>query len=138
MDVLMWSRRACFAVLVGLSAASLTIGVGAHADAFPSGMGHVAVRTHHRPLPPTNVDIDHTAGNAVVGILWAPSAGATHYHVKRGRHAHGPFALLGSAHHSPFVDHHTLRGRSFYVVTALNRHGESRSSHSVELDRQVP
>lgn len=124
MEVLQWRGRACSAVAVGLAAASLAFAPGARAAA------------HHRPPPPTNVDIDHTAGNAVVGILWAASAGATRYHVKRGRHAQGPFFLLGSAHHAPFVDRHTLRGRSFYIVTALNRHGESGPSHSVELDRR--
>lgn len=55
MKVLLW-KRAWSAVV---AAASLALGPEAHAA------------PRHRPLPPTNVDINHTAGNI------ASSAGGT-------------------------------------------------------------
>ncbi len=91
--------------------------------------------TYLHAIRPTGVDIDHTAGNAVVGILWNSSAGATSYRVRRSRHRHSGYHLLGSATAPPFADHHTLHGRSYYTVSARNRYGESRPSRPVRLDR---
>ena len=80
------------------------------------------------PLPPASVAA--VAGNGVVTLTWASSAGAASYNVKRSTVSGGPYSIVvpgvtGTSLLDSSVSNDTLY---YYVVSAINAAGEGLNS----------
>ena len=74
-----------------------------------------------------------TSGDAQVSLSWNASAGATSYHVKRSTTAGGPYTTVGSPTGTSYTDTGVTNGSTYYyVVSAVNDHGESGNSGEVK------
>ena len=83
------------------------------------------------PSAPTGLDV--TDGDGQVSLTWNASSGATSYHVKRGTASGGPYSQIGSPTATSYTDTGLTNGNTYYyVVTALNSHGESGNSAEVQ------
>jgi hypothetical protein len=79
--------------------------------------------------PPVPVNLQATAGNAQVTLLWSSSAGATSYNVKRSATSGGPYAPVTSVAVASYTDAGLTNGTTYYyVVSAVNGSGESANS----------
>ena len=69
------------------------------------------------------------AGDAQVSLSWNASSGATSYHVKRGSTTGGPYTQIAAPTAASFMDTALTNGTTYYyVVSAINAHGESANS----------
>ena len=81
--------------------------------------------------PATPTGLTATAGNAQVSLSWTPSSGATSYNVKRSTTS-GAEVTISSPANSSYTDSSVTNGtKYFYVVSAVNSHGESANSTEV-------
>ena len=84
------------------------------------------------PVPPVPTGVIATAGNQQVGVSWTASARAISYHVKRATTNGGPYTQVGAPTGTSFTDTGLTNGIPYYyVVSALNRTGESANSTQV-------
>ncbi len=89
------------------------------------------------PSAPTGLQA--TAGNMQVNLVWAASAGATSYHVKRATINGGPYTQVSSPTATNFTDTSLTNGTAYYyVVSALNSAGESANSSQVSATPVAP
>jgi Cellulase (glycosyl hydrolase family 5) len=73
-----------------------------------------------------------TAGNALVGLSWSASRGATSYHVKRATTNGGPYTQIGAPTSTTYNDASLSNGTAYYyVVSAVNSAGESANTAQV-------
>src|ERR1700722_575489 len=76
-------------------------------------------------VPAVPTGLAARAGNAQVSLAWAPSTGATSYHVKRALTTSGPFVLINEPTTTSFIDTGLANGRTyFYAVAAANSAGK--------------
>lgn len=71
-----------------------------------------------------------------VGLVWAPSAGATSYNIKCATNSAGPFTILentGGTPYTNFIADRPDTGTNYYLVTALNNAGESAASAEITV-----
>jgi autotransporter-associated beta strand protein len=95
-----------------------------------SNVHQVAVSvTAPPPLAPANLTA--TPGYAQVTLAWDASAGATSYNVKRARVSGGAYTTLTNGIATRYLDAGLTEGTYDYVVSALNRSGESPDSAGV-------
>ena len=79
------------------------------------------------PATPSGLTV--TAGNAQVSLSWNSSSGATSYNVKRGLSSTGAFSNIASPATTGYTDTTVTNGTTYYyVVSAVNAHGESGNS----------
>jgi fibronectin type 3 domain-containing protein len=89
------------------------------------------------PTAPTGLQA--TAGNTQVSLVWAASAGATSYHVKRATTNGGPYTQVSTPTGTNFTDSGLTNGTAYYyVVSALNSAGESTNSSQVSATPVAP
>jgi fibronectin type 3 domain-containing protein len=89
------------------------------------------------PAVPTGLTA--TAGNAQVGLVWAASANATSYNVKRGTTSGGPYTTVSSPTAASFTDAGLTNGTTyFYVVSAVNSAGQSANSSEASAKPVAP
>lgn len=82
--------------------------------------------------PPAPTGLSATAGNAQVSLTWVASTGATSYNVKRATVTGGPYTILASPTSTSYTDATVTNGTTYYyVVSAVNSHGESANSSEV-------
>jgi len=79
------------------------------------------------PGSPTGLAV--TAGDGQVSLSWTASSGATSYHVKRSTTSGGPYSQIAAPTAASYTDSGLSNGTAYYyVVSALNSHGESGNS----------
>lgn len=89
------------------------------------------------PSAPTGLTV--TDGDGQVSLSWNASSGATSYRVKRGTASGGPYSQIGSPTTTSYTDTGLTNGNTYYyVVTALNSHGESGKSAEVQGKPTIP
>ena len=82
------------------------------------------------PAAPTGLIA--TPGSAQVALSWSASSNATSYAVKRAATSGGPYANLGTATVTSYLDSTAVNGTTyFYVVAAVNSAGSSANSAQV-------
>ncbi|HUM06680.1 MAG TPA: glycoside hydrolase family 44 protein [Terriglobales bacterium] len=82
------------------------------------------------PAVPTGVA--GFAGDQQIMLQWTASSGATSYHVKRSGTSGGPYSTIGSPTTLAYTDTGLTNGTTYYyVVSAVNSHGESANSKEV-------
>ncbi|KZE72803.1 cellobiohydrolase [Paenibacillus elgii] len=88
----------------------------------------------HSTVPATPSGLKAVAGNAQVILNWAASSGATSYNVKRATRSGGPYTTVATGVTATnYTDTGLNNGATYYfVVSALNRWGES--ANSVQVD----
>ena len=80
-------------------------------------------------LPTAPVNLTAAAGNALVGLRWAPTTSATVYHLKRSTINGGPYIEVASPTWYGYTDVGVKNGTTyFYVVSAVTNAGESVNS----------
>jgi len=81
------------------------------------------------PPPPTSLSA--TPGDSQASLTWMASTGATSYNVKRSTTSGGPYATVASGVAGTSYTNVGLAGGTtyFYVVTAVNKAGESGNSN---------
>lgn len=101
-------------------------------NAFPE------VPIDHSTVPATPSGLKATAGNAQVMLNWAASSGATSYNVKRATTSGGPYTTVATGVTATnYTDTGLNNGATYYfVVSALNRWGESANSVQVDATPQ--
>jgi endoglucanase len=83
-------------------------------------------------IPAMPTGLAATAGNALVGLTWSASSGATSYHVKRATTNGGPYTQVGAPTAATYTDASLSNGTAYYyVVSAVNSAGESANSAQV-------
>jgi fibronectin type 3 domain-containing protein len=89
--------------------------------------------------PPAPTTLTATPGNSQVTLEWSGSPTATSYYVKRSTTNGGPYTVLTSVvGPTVFTDAPLLNGTTyFYVVSALNNHGEGTNSVQVNATPDV-
>ena len=115
--------------------------VSAFNSAGPSANSAQASATPSAPVtPPTApAGLQATAGNMQVNLVWAASAGATSYHVKRATINGGPYTQVSAPTGTNFIDLGLANGTAYYyVVSALNSAGESANSSQVSATPVAP
>lgn len=89
------------------------------------------------PSAPTGVVA--TAGNTQVSLTWNPSSGATSYNVKRATTSGGPYAQVANTSLTNDTDSGLTNGTPYYyVVSAVNSHGESGNSAEISATPVAP
>lgn len=83
------------------------------------------------PLPTRPLSLQASAGSTGVSLSWVASYGAGHYRVKRARTSGGPYSSIASVTGTTYKDSDVVNGDAYYVVTAVNRYGESAPSYEV-------
>ena len=79
--------------------------------------------------PPTPGGVSATPGNTTVSLSWTPSSGATSYAVKRSTTSGGPYTIVATPTAASYLDVGLVNGTTYYyVVSAVNSHGESANS----------
>jgi fibronectin type 3 domain-containing protein len=74
-------------------------------------------------------DFTANPGNAMVGLSWAASSGATGYNVKRATTSGGPYTQVGAPTSTSYTDSSLTNGTTYYyVVSALDSAGQSANS----------
>ena len=82
--------------------------------------------------PPTNLSA--TPGNNTVSLTWSAPGGATGYNVKRALTGGGPYAIVGTATATSYLDTSATNGTTYYyVVSATNGSVESADSAEVNV-----
>ncbi|HWX20709.1 MAG TPA: hypothetical protein VN578_12490 [Candidatus Binatia bacterium] len=91
-------------------------------------------------VPAVPINVVATSGNAVVGLNWGGSVGATSYNVKRSNSSAGPFVTIAAVTTTSFTDNAVVNCSTYdYVVSALNAAGESpNSSTATGVPQSVP
>ena len=101
---------------------SATTAAGVSADSAQAGATAI-------PPPATPSGLTATPGDAVVGLAWSASAGATGYKVKRSLSSGGPFTTIQTQPDTGFSDLSVTNGVNYYYkVSAFNSGGESLDS----------
>ena len=72
-----------------------------------------------------------------VTLRWDPTPFATSYNVYRGTVSGGPYAKIGTAPGSPYVDTPVASGAVFYYAVTAVRAGKE-SAYSKEIRAAVP
>jgi hypothetical protein len=89
--------------------------------------------------PATPTGLYAAAGNAQVKLNWAISFGATSYNVKRATVPGGPYTNMASYTATSFTDTEVANGVTYYyVVSAVNTHGESSISTEASAMPALP
>src|SRR2546421_4473067 len=115
------------AVLVGVVA-----GCGAYGTGNNGGGGGSTI-------PPVQVGLIATAGNAQVSMSWTASNGATLYYVRRSTTSGGPYTQISAPSATSYTDTGLTNGiRYFYVVSAYNSAGQSANSSEVNATPTAP
>jgi len=115
--------------------------VSAFNSAGQSANSSQASATPSAPVtPPTApTGLQATAGNMQVSLVWAASAGATSYHVKRSTTNGGPYTQISAPTAASFTDTGLSNGTTYYyVVSALNSAGESANSSQANATPVAP
>ncbi|HKN23511.1 MAG TPA: glycoside hydrolase family 44 protein [Candidatus Acidoferrum sp.] len=98
-----------------------------------------ATPTAPQTPPSTPTNLQATAGNAQVSLVWSASTGATSYNVKRSTTSGGPYTKISSPTSATYTDSGLTNGtKYFYVVSALNAAGESANSAEVNATPIAP
>jgi hypothetical protein len=93
------------------------------------------------PDPPAApADVVAIAGNAQVALAWSNTAGADSYRVHRSTTSGGPYTTIAPGLTVPsHLDTAVVNGTTYYyVVSAVNQHGESPDSSEVSARPQAP
>lgn len=89
------------------------------------------------PAAPTGLTA--TAGNASVSLTWTGSSGATSYNVKRSTTSGSGYTTIGTSSVASYTDATAANGTTYYyVVTAVNSHGESGDSNQASATPSGP
>jgi cellulose 1,4-beta-cellobiosidase len=90
------------------------------------------------PVAPANLVA--TAGNAQVSLTWSSTDGADSYQLHRGTTSGGPYTTIASSLPTPsHLDTAVVNGTTYYyVVSAVNQHGEGPDSSEVSATPQAP
>jgi hypothetical protein len=114
---------ACLALVAGCGGGGEQAAAGAPAAAGTPAPAPVV----QAPVAPTGLVA--TPGNAQVSLAWSASSNATSYDVKRATASGGPYAQLGTAVSTSYMDATVVNGATyFYVVAAVNSQGASAAS----------
>ncbi len=95
------------------------------------GTATLAFTVTGTPPPPVPAGLTATPGGSSVLLAWAPSAGATTYHVKRATRPSGPFAEIGTGPDTLFTDDNVAAGTTYYYVVSASAASTSRDSTMV-------
>ena len=88
--------------------------------------------------PVSPASLTATAGNALAALSWPAASGAASYNVKRALVNGGPYTILTNVTTTSYTDSGLLIGTNYYyVVSALNRAGESANSTQASVTGQV-
>jgi len=88
-----------------------------------------ATPTAPQTPPAVPANLQATAGNAQVALLWSASAGATSYNVKRSTTSGGPYSPIASPLTNSYTDTGLTNGTAYYyVVSSVNASGQSANS----------
>jgi fibronectin type 3 domain-containing protein len=94
---------------------------------------------NNNPAAAVPAGVVATAGNALVTLTWAASAGATGYNVKRSTTNGGPYTQLAAPNSNTYTDSAVTNGTAYYyVVSSLNAAGESANSTQVSATPEPP
>ncbi|MBN1605730.1 MAG: fibronectin type III domain-containing protein [Polyangiaceae bacterium] len=104
------------------------------------GYGHVAevqflgtVSGLNTPATPVDLDASRSRANEAT-VHWGSVAGAERYHLKRSTTSGGPHTIVASGAFTGFTDRGLSSSTSYYyVVSAVNKMGESADSSEVSL-----
>ena len=89
------------------------------------------------PAPPAAVAIN--AGDGQVALIWAASAGAAHYNVKRATMSAGPYTQMSSPSTTSYNDTLVSDGTTYYYeVSAVDSAGEGANSQPVSATPAAP
>ncbi|WP_301002435.1 fibronectin type III domain-containing protein [Capsulimonas corticalis] len=73
-----------------------------------------------------------------IDLIWASSAGADKYNVKRSLTSGGPYTVIATTTDTNFGDTSFTNGTAYYyVVTAINAAGESSASNQASITPQI-
>jgi subtilase family serine protease len=104
---------------------------------FPDLVNGISGTTGTIPNAPTNLQA--TAGNAQVSLIWTASSGATSYNVYRSVTNGSGYAVVGTPTSGSYLDTSVTNGTTYYyVVTAVNANGESPKSSQVSATPSAP
>jgi probable HAF family extracellular repeat protein len=109
-------------------------------NAGASGISNEASATPTPPPPPpAPAGLTASPGDTRVTLSWNLSPGADYYNVKRSTSSGGPYTTVISMVGSSYVDTGLTNGvRYFYVVSAVNRGGESPNSNEASATPTGP
>jgi hypothetical protein len=114
---------ACVILLAGCGGTSEQASTGAPASAQASASAPVV----QAPVAPTGLAA--TPGNGQIGLTWSATGNATSYELKRATSNGGPYAQLGTASATSYMDTAVVNGTTYYyVVAAANSQGISADS----------
>ena len=123
-------------------AATVQVGlaVTSHVDATVAAATFDNVAISLPAPPPAPATLNASPGNNQISLVWAASAGATSYSVKRSLTDGGPYTAVVTGHTSTSYTNTGLTNgtRYYYVVTASNSAGESPSSPQASAIPQLP
>ncbi|MEI6655190.1 MAG: YDG domain-containing protein, partial [Verrucomicrobiota bacterium] len=80
--------------------------------------------------PPTNLVA--APGNNTARLTWSASSGATGYNVKRSLTSGGPYATVGTATGTSYMDSAVTNGTAYYYVVSATSSGGGESPNSGE------
>lgn len=85
------------------------------------------------PTPPQSLTI--AEGNKSAALTWSPVSVATGYNIKRSDVPGGPYTtIMSNATSSSYTDTNLVAGKTYYyVISAINTHGESFDSAEVSV-----
>lgn len=69
-----------------------------------------------------------------ISVSWQSVTGATSYRIYRSSSPNGTYSMIGIAYSASYKDNYPITGNNYYKVSALNNHGESQQSSSVECN----
>ncbi len=103
--------------------------VRAYSLAGDSPYSNTADVTTPAGLPAVPASITATPANSRVNVSWEKSPGATGYRVRRSTVSDGGYVTIAYVSDASFEDRHAVNGTTYYyVVAAVNEHGESDNS----------
>lgn len=111
--------------------------VSAVDDAGQSGMSNEASATPQVPAPAAPTGLTATAGNALVGLSWTASSGATSYDLYRSTSTGQETLYQSGLTSTSYTDTAVTNGTAYYYeVTAVNGGGESSGSNEASATPQ--
>jgi hypothetical protein len=94
--------------------------------------------TNNTPVPATPANLQATADNGKVSLLWGTVDGATSYDLKRSTTSGGPYTSIAKPTGAGFTDTNLVNGTTYYyVVAAVNIGGESPNSTEASAEPNV-
>jgi fibronectin type 3 domain-containing protein len=103
-----------------------------------SGTSSQVDATPEPPIAAAPTGLIASPGNALVGLSWTASSGATTYNVKRSTTSGSGYVTIGNTSVVMFTDSSAVNGTTYYyVVSAVNGGGESANSAQAGATPQI-